>query len=388
MGLMESIKKFRKVFGKPKPKTIMPSSKKTFEINPFNEKCDIKKYKRIYENGGIITEAIRCYALAIFSNGWRVEGEVSELAEDFLEQIDFDLIGPIMVTDALWAGDAYAELVRSYSGQVVGVLPRPPESFEIIHDEFGQITGYRQKNGFNDFIDLAIEDIFHLQFHVSGGSIYGQSLIKTAYDEIMRDVKIAESITESIVRHGTPKYHVRVGPEDGTLEDINVLNYIEANFSDIHSRNEFITPKDVEILQLDTAGVSNIEEYSRTSIERLCSALGVPEEVLGLGRGSTEATANVRLKMFYDKIQSLQRRFARAFNTQVFDRVFEPGSVKLVFNDPSIIDNLMVADFIAKIYAASPLDPIITREEARKMLGFENDEEEEEPWGDILEDIA
>lgn len=375
----------RRVFGRSKPKTIIPSSKNTFKIDPFKENRNINKYKRIYENGGIITEAIRCYPLAIFSNGWRVEGDNAEAVEDFLEEINFDLIAPLMVTDALWAGDAYAELVKSYSGQIVQLAPRPPESFEIVYDEYGQITGYRQKIGFNEYIDLAPEEIFHLQFYTYGGSVYGQSLIQTAYDEIMRDVRIAQSITESIVRHGTPKYHVRVGQEGGIVSE-QVLTFIESALSDIHGRNEFITPKDVEILQLDTSGVNNVEAYSRTSIERLCSALGVPEEVLGLGRGSTEATANVRLKMFYDKIQSLQRRFARAFNTQVLDRVFPPGSVKLVFNDPSILDNLMVADLIAKIYSASPLDPIITREEARKLLGFENDEEEEEvEWEDILE---
>jgi hypothetical protein len=116
--------------------------------------------------------------------------------------------------------------------------------------------------------------------------------------------------------------------------------------------------------------------YNNVMVQRVCSAMGVPEEILGLGRGSTEATANVRLQAFYDKISALQKSVAKCYSQQLIDRYTgKPGLVKLVFNDVSPVDETMKADYVLKIVSINPMDPefIMSRDEMRNYLGFEED---------------
>ena len=153
------------------------------------------------------------------------------------------------------------------------------------------------------------------------------------------------------------------------------------------------TCADVTITNIDSQGVPRIKLYADWSMERMCSALGVPEEMMGLGRGSTEATANVRLQAFYDKIGTLQKRFARQWNSQILDPWSKAtggkaGDAKLVFNDVSPIDEGMIADLVQKLTAASgSVDPfqIVTPEWCRKRLGIS--EEEFQKWRDEQDKI-
>ena len=96
--------------------------------------------------------------------------------------------------------------------------------------------------------------------------------------------------------------------------------------------------------------------------------------MLGLGRGSTEATAKVRLDAFCDKIGSFQSRFARAMGNQIFDVMTgNPGAVWMQFNDVSPEDENQKADYLAKIASIYPTDPwlVMTPTYVQEYLGIE-----------------
>ncbi len=386
----------------PKPKTHVVSSSN--KDNPFAERDRSEKtlneYRRIYEVGGLIGEAIRTYALTIFSNGWRVEGDKESLVaevEDRLELLDLDQVGPQAVIDAMVFGDSFQEKAfgnGAYAERIVALLPRPAWTFEIVHDETGTITGYKQVIDNRLFakkvIDLEPRRIFHFNLNVLGGNPYGISLIKSCYKDILRDITIAEGIANAIKRHGTPKYQVKVGAEDQDI-DKEIIQSVATNFRDINARNEFVTPGYVEIVNLDQQGLTNTQSYADWITQRLCAVTGVPEEMLGLGRGSTEATANIRQRGFYDKVAQYQRRYAKMFSRQVIDDITQrPGAVKIVFNDPSPQDQMKTAEFVAKLMSVSMIEPdlIISPEEARALLGFEevretdDEPKKEEPEGE------
>jgi len=389
MGFLD---RFKSLADAPRPKTITPRAEGYGEKKLFGEVqrdfATVKGYADIYLKGGLVTEGIRCYALSVFSNGFRIEGDDEDLValcEDFISDIDLDLTGPQAVTDALWAGDSFQEKARGAgerSDRIVALLPRPPETFKIVTDDYGLVRGYAQKKKDDlfgqEFIPLKKEEIFHFKIESIGGSPYGISLIQTAEDDIMRDCWIAEAITEGIKRHGSPKYHVRVGQEGESIPD-NIMTMLDSQLQNIESKNEFITPKDVEISVIDVTGTPNAEQYSNFAVQRLCAAMGVPEEYLGLGRGSTEATAKIRERIFDKKVRAIQRRFSRSFSSQVLDDVTGiEGAAWLVFNEPSTIELDAKADVILKIKQADVLDPIISKEEAREMLGFDEVEETED----------
>jgi len=132
-------------------------------------------------------------------------------------------------------------------------------------------------------------------------------------------------------------------------------------------------------------GQTNAKLYGEWSTMRLCTALGVPEELMGLGRGSTEATANVKLRAFYDDISALQKRFARAFNQQVIDRITpRPGMARLVFNEVNPVDLAAIAEWVAKIMASTPADPfaVLPRKFVQDLFGVVETDWDEDDYVD------
>jgi hypothetical protein len=193
---------------------------------------------------------------------------------------------------------------------------------------------------------------------------------------------ISESAAQAIKRHGYPRFHIRVGKEGEDVEE-ELMRRIDAQFKNLNSKQEFVTTHDIEIMNIDQAGQSNVRLYGEWSTMRLCVALGIPEELLGLGRGSTEATANVKLRAFYDKISAIQKRFARAYTRQVIDQLTpSPGMCRLMFNDVNPADQGAIAAWLAQIMAATPMDPfaVVPRMCAQDMLGIKESDWDEEDF--------
>ena len=347
----------------PKPKTYIESgsTKREFFSERARAKELLKKYEIIYNQGGIITEAINAYPMFTTANGWQLEGPdnlVKKVADSF-DKMDFDAILWDGITDALVYGDAFQEIIPNRAGGVSSIIPRLASSFEIQHDDHGKLRGYTQTvttNRKETKIKLKPEQIVHLQFWKLGGSMYGHSLIHRAYDEIIRDTKTAEATATAIYRHGFKKYHIRVGQE-GEIVPQEVLKDVDKEFQDLESKNDFVTPYDMEIKNIDEGGLQKIDLYNDISLMRLATALGVPEEILGMRRGSTDATAVTRVDTFFKKISAIQKRVARCYSLNIIDKIVPPGAVKLTFNEVNPENSTKKAEWISTIMKSSRADP-------------------------------
>jgi hypothetical protein len=339
--------------------------------------------RRMYEQGGMVGEAIDAYPLFAWTNGYALEGDAgasTDMVQEFLDGVELETLGHQLIVDALvipadgGSGKGYAEIVWNRAGnQIVGLQYRPAETFTEILDPRGKVITYRQtimRDNSKITVDLPPENMLVIDLHMP--------LIKRAFKDIQVDAAIADATATSIQRHGYPRYHVKLG-QPGEAVSLQALRDHGRQFEDLKPNMEWTTTQDVAIDNIDKEGISQALNYTNWSVQRLSAALGVPEEMLGLGRGSTEATANVRLESFYDKIGSIQFRFAQALNKQVIDQLTgKEGSVWLKFNDVSPEDEMRKAEFLAKIIQATPVDPwsIITPEYAREYLGIEIDESE------------
>lgn len=387
--------------GKPKTKIAAGGSEggSLFDDHRARTIEHLKKYETIYLQGGIVGEAIDCFPLFTLSNGWRLEGEEAQVqqVQDFIdginkpdedgEAVDFNSIIWQGIVDCIVYGDAFQEIIMNRGdSDIVDILPRLASTFTVDHDDFGVVTGYRQKIGDDAAIPLKPDQIVHIRIYPVAGSMYGQSIIGRAYDDVIRDAETAESTKVAIKRHAYRKYHVQVG-QPGELLDQSIIDNVRSEFQKIESKNDFVTNRDVEINGLDVGGLGGVKEYSDWTITRLCAAMGVPEEILGLGRGSTEATANVRMKAFYKKIGTIQRIVARTYEIAIFDRITGiKGSVKLVFNDLDPENEAAQAGWISGMMKVTPLDPfaVLPREWIQKHFdidpeAYETEEDELPP---------
>jgi len=372
------LKRKTKIAGGP-PKYFDPQTRNA---------SNLTKYQTIYEQGGLVAEAIDSYPLFTLSKGYRFEGDGPvDMVKSWAE--GFDLEGEIwkLMVEAIVKGDGFAENVANLGGGLAKIEVRPAEKFDLQMDDYGVVTGYMYgKDLTKGGVPLKLEDLTRLTIFTTPGQHYGVPLVKRAFDDIMRDTKVAEGLSKAIERHGFPKWHIKAtapGTAENSAESISLedAKQMEREFAELSAKNEMITDGDVQILPLDVGAIQNADVYSNVSIQRLCTAMGVPEEILGLGRGSTEATANVRLRAWYDKISTIQKKVARCLNLNVIDRVTgSPGSVRLVFNEVNPRTQVEIADTIQKL-TGNALDPewIISGDEAREMLGMKPRVEENAP---------
>lgn len=299
----------------------------------------------------------------MFSKGYTWEGDPKEIenCKSVLEEFDFENSLNMGVTGSLVCADEFQEIVPSRSGDIVGLMHRDPTTFGITFDEFGMVQGYTQTvktlKVFNKTISFDEPNILHIQLLPSLRGGYGQSLIKRCYDDIIRDVETAQSTTNGIKRHGTPKWWGRVGSPGEAVPE-SVITGITRKLEELNSKTDIATQYDVAIQALDTAGLPGIKDYTDISLIRLCGALGVPGELLGFRQGTTDNTAVSRIGAFLQKCQTLQTRLARAYNLQFFDQITgTPGAARIKFNSILPDQQAEKAAWIVNLMKATPLDP-------------------------------
>lgn len=349
---------------------------------------NVRKWKKIYRKGGSAATCIDVFPLFVLSNGYEFcadeeDEALKEKVEEWADQphVNFDQVLWSGVLDAVICGTAFQEIIPD-AGQfgIWGIVPRDAASFRMVYDKYGRITEYEQilEEGTGGQADRVIKippaALLSISLFPVPGEMYGVSLVERAYDDIMRDADMIESITCGVHRHGTAKNHVRVGIPGETVAQID-LSDIKRMYEKVGVKNDWITDANVEIRAVDST-LSNLDAYSNLTLQRLASAFGIPDELLGLGRGSTEATASVRVRAFFGNITTLQNILARTYTQNVLDRITGvPGSVWLRFNEVSDESFFKYATAIAALRAGMDPDAVIPAEWAREKLGIPVDED-------------
>lgn len=345
----------------PAPKAVATAGPaRTYFSKQDRTTAILERYQTIYDQGGPVAEAVDCYPLTILSNGYRLEGDenLAKTVQATLDSFGFDTVLWSAIVDALVLGDSFDEAVHAkLGGRFLRVELRDSTRFRVRQNpQTGAVEGYTflPPGEWDETRTVPLDpaDIFHLRLMPRGNSPYGKSLIQRAYDDILRDVKTAEGTSAAIERHGFPRHHVAVG-QPGEAVPQEDLDAIGKKWETLTAKMEFVTDGDTKIQTIDAGGIPNVDIFSNVTLTRLCAAMGVPEEMLGLGRGSTEATATVRLKAWHDKCAALQQRIAPEVTRQIIDQIAgRPGAVWLVFNDPNPSDDALVANLVTTQIAA------------------------------------
>ena len=344
---------------------------------------NLQKYWTIYDQGGLVSQAIDSYAIYTTTAGYRIEGPDKDRADEIkkaLDRLNITSAATDMVVDLLVLGQCVQEPLfgrgekKHVPVYLASGLECPSHMMRLERDQHGHVSVIKQ-------VDPGALTHKTIATWKPNEVIYAEhpSLIHRAYDDIVRDVKTAEAAAVSVERHGFARYHIRVGGEAGVgIVDDDVIETVSRRFSSLRPGREITTDDGITIQNIDEHALKGLKEVSDWSIERLSAALGVPEEMLGLGRGSTEATARVRMEAFYKRIPPLQSRIAHIYNTQLLDRYYNtvPGEYVLVWNDASPSDEREKAEYISLLMRANPVDPfsIVSPEWIRSYLGIQLDE--------------
>ena len=348
-----------------------------------------KRWRKLYRRGGPAAACIDIFPQFVLSNGYEFcceEGQeaLKDRVIEWADQphVNFDSVIWQGVLDAIICGTAFQEIIPD-SGQygIWGLVPRDASSFEMVYDDYGRIVKYNQvvASGIAGLdrrvIDIPKERLLSISIYPIPGDMYGASLVERAYDDIMRDCDMVESITCGVHRHGTAKNQVKIG-QPGEQVSSSDMDDIRRAYERVGPRNDWITGPDVTITAVDST-LANLDTYSNITLQRMAAAFGIPDEMLGLGRGSTEATANVRLRSFYGIITTIQNIIARTYSQRVLDKITGvPGSVWLEFNEVDSKDMARDANWIAALRGGMDPEAIVPADWAREYLGIPPDEDD------------
>jgi hypothetical protein len=208
-------------------------------------------------------------------------------------------------------------------------------------------------------------------------------MIEPSRDTLQRKVTTDEAIANAIIRHGTSKYVVTVGDKDEVPPDA-VFTAIKNELEDITEQNEFIVPGPISIKTIDEQGIRGVEEYYNYFQTQLVVGLMCPEEALGLGANSTEATSKVKEILYERFIKAVQHKLAEQLRKDVINpfleqRGFDINTVNVRFNSVTDADEAKKAKWLGNLLRGYPEgEKPFTVNEIRSIFDYPPKEEIED----------
>lgn len=346
----------------------------------------------LYRNDGTIFAAVNLIAFNTVMVGYTIQGDdddAKNLIKLKFKQIGMDNHLLSMVRLALVLGDSFTEKIYNKKGGISRLKKINPKTMEIIDDLYGDIQGYQQNVGGKKGKKIDPKFVSHFNLFEDLDTPYGISIIEPSLDAIQRMRNTDAALASAVIRHGMPKYVATVGTSsEGVLPPDEVLDDIQTELEDITHKTEFTIPWNVSITTIDEQGIQGIEEYFSYFLTKVVLGLMVPEESLGLGGGSTEATASVKAVLFERMIKAFQNRLAYVIRTDIINEILEengydPDTVYIKFNSVTEEDEALKAKWFGNLmntFSRTALKPF-TLNEIRTMFGFDTIDVE---WANVL----
>jgi len=368
--------------GKPKTVIRTGSTKSFSPTSSERTPTNLKKYWQYYSEEGNVFSSLNSTSWNTSMTGYTIHSEnpkAKKLITDLCNRINIETSFRTATLYTLIFGDAFLEKVYNRKGEISRLKNVDPRTMFIEYDNFGIIKGFYQEIGGRRVNKkLKPEDIIHIRFFEIPSSPYGVSMIAPNVDTINRKVQTDEALFNAIKRHGTKKWVATVGSEkDGTIPPDDVMDDIKEELEDIGEKNEFVVPWMVKLETIDERGIEGVEEYFNYFQTQLTVGLMCPEEALGLGKGSTEATARQKAILYERMIKAFQNELAQVIRGELFNPYLEknrmdPDIVFLQFKSVTEEDEAQRSKWLGNLlhYTNQAGQMPFTRNEIRAMFGF------------------
>lgn len=379
----------KKTLTEGKPQTLIWTGSRppvSFSDKGGRKIRDLKKYWQYYENEQTVWAAINSITYNTVMTGYSLVSD-NEEAKDYIDGICEDINLEDALLDSarftLIYGDAFVEKRRNKKGLVTELYTVDPKTMIAHYNKHGRIEYYQQIID-GTLLEGTIEpkDIIHIKFFNSPDSPYGISLLKPNEDTILRKVRTDEALFNAIQRHGTSKIVAYVGDKDDGIPSEEVLESVQEKLEDITEINDFVVPWLIRIETIDEKGVQGVNEYFDLFQNQLIVGMMCPEEALGQGKGSTEATARIKAILYERMIKSFQKKLAGVIKRELFneqlrlvglvdEKTDRPINVQIKFNSVTEEDDALRAKWLGNLLRGFPegLQPFSINE-IRGLMGL------------------
>lgn len=363
----------------------------------------------LYETLKKSPEVVACISAIvedIMSDGWRYEGSKNAIskAQDFeIKSNLFKLITNAII-DILVTGNAYILKLSVSQDKIDELLRSIP--IEMIEKQKLQVSEIKDKllkqedmfkpkdlqllksstieikyknDGSVDYYEQTVEnekriyqpkDIMHLSLFNLGGTVYGFTPLETLLSDIATLIFAKEFAGKYFENDGLPSWMFNLPEANG--EDDRNFQVLKSQLQSLKKKeNKFrtlittgkIESKEIEKFKKDMQFKELIQHFTQVVL----IGMGVPTYRLSWTANiQTSSTESAKaFEGYFKKINFIQKIIEAQLNKELF----EGFNVSLKFNRSYKIDELREANIVTMLIDRQ----IITVEEARKMMGLEED---------------
>lgn len=280
-----------------------------------------------------------------------------------------------------WAmrGNAYAQIIRDSSGDLISLWPLSPDQTEVFVDKNGQVAYKYQKDG-QTYI-LGVNDVFHIKD--IGNGLIGLSKLSFMSSSVKEATDTQKFATENAENYGKPSGiltvdHILKKDKNGVNERDRIRQSLY-DFRTGGSSKIVVLEADMKFNPVSlTPEESQLIENRRFSVEEICRWFGVPPVLIGASGATTWGSGISEITSGFVKftIGPMLVSIEQALRSRVFT-LEERMSMQAEFS----LDALMRGDITSRYqaYATAVQNGFKTRNEVRQL---ENDEPVE--GGDVL----
>lgn len=280
-----------------------------------------------------------------------------------------------------WAmrGNAYAQIIRDSSGDLISLWPLSPDQTEVFVDKNGQVAYKYQKDG-QTYI-LGVNDVFHIKD--IGNGLIGLSKLSFMSSSVKEATDTQKFATANAENYGKPSGiltvdHILKKDKNG----VNERDRIRQSLYDFRTGGS----SKIVVLEADmkfnpvtlTPEESQLIENRRFSVEEICRWFGVPPILIGASGATTWGSGISEITSGFVKftIGPMLVSIEQALRSRVF--TFDE---RMTMQAEFSLDALMRGDITSRYqaYATAVQNGFKTRNEVRQL---ENDEPVE--GGDVL----
>ena len=335
---------------------------------------DYSFYRRVYLTDPVVQTNINIPCRYVWKNSWLIEStnkEASKVVEDYLLKVGFNQKGFAWVKDSKVFGMGYFEYTKD------DLYIRNPDTIFVRIDQKGRIVGWEQKTAYQtDPIEFEPDEIIYLSNNPFSDSIYGISDIEAIrYVVTYLKDQAERDVGAMLNKYVGERFIVTAGTETNPF-DTPELEELRTYFSQLKFAEDIISPGDV---QVDTANSMNHAFDFRAYLDYIIMILSIGMNVPIIfweGKGSTNATAKVQLKVFEAYIRFIQTQIEDDINTQLvpniirdfYGRDLKPEEMPKFRFPPVSLDDTYLQAKTDLIYLNQN---VLAEDEVRVLRGFD-----------------
>ena len=306
--------------------------------------------------------------------------DADEIMENIVKKTKLKGKVPSIAKELLILGDVFLEVIIDFkNNEIVDLKKLPARTIERLEDEFGNLTGFVQRDDMGQIIaNFEPWQILHMRWNNFTGQMYGTSMLR-GVRLLYKKLKMTEEdlVIRRRTRAGLKLHHYGASAEE-PLEPEEVDEYIEMNKSTaMNVRTDFYSNGKwkIDVLKSDD-GVAEIDDVKHLE-NALFVGLRTPKGLLGIGEDTNKATLERQevayIRLLNEICEVMGEQIRHVFDLGLKLKALDPNAInyELLWKEKTIEDmNRKVERLILQANGG-----FISKETATNEMGYNFEDE-------------